>query len=181
MHNLMRSVTLERNRKMFDKYWVVYRDYVAARKTNKVQLQPWGRTFWSLEKAKATTRWDQDGHQTDVLWPRHHHDGEDVAAPPVVWAETPFGGAVGVQWWSKDRNCGWIIIKRKFFGFERLPKNEMAWRSEYLGNMAMEMYNKIELSKAHDGNKDQIRARHDVEKHEYKIFMAGFKFFCSIG
>jgi hypothetical protein len=77
---------------MFDRYVVVYGDWVAARREEKIKIEPWQRFYPSKEAAKEMISHFQDGHGTDVLWPRHYHDGDDVAAPPVVWADTPYGG-----------------------------------------------------------------------------------------
>jgi hypothetical protein len=133
---------------MFDRYVVVYGDWVAARREEKIKIEPWQRFYPSKEAAKEMISHFQDGHGTDVLWPRHYHDGDDVAAPPVVWADTPYGGAVGVQFWSKDRYCHWTIVKRELLGFKRLPMTEISYRSEYSGTMIMNMIWAIELSKA---------------------------------
>jgi hypothetical protein len=96
---------------MFNRYAVVYGDYVAARVKQVVQLKPWIKLFSSVNSAKAATVWTHNGHLTDVNdYHSYWHDEELL--PPVVWADTPYGGAVGLQWWSKDRYC-WVTLRRR--------------------------------------------------------------------
>jgi hypothetical protein len=160
---------------MFNRYAVVYGDYVTARVKQKIQLKPWIKLFSSVNAARAATVWTQDGRISDVNDDRSYwHDEEEKAIlPPVVWADTPCGGAVGLQWWSKDRYCWWIITERKFFGYHRLPLNEITLRSEQSTRMLRDMRFAIELARATDVDKKEILARHAAEMHEFDIYWMG--------
>lgn len=170
-----RRVPPEMENEMFKKYAITYGDYVANR-AQKIQIKPMIRKFWTIEAAKAATVFWHNGQDSDVnagcrsYW---HDKEEEAILPPVVWSNTAHG-AVGVQWWSKDRYAYWIIGDAGNF-FNLISMDERWGRSEHSGTVVMEIVFATELANAKDENKSQIRARHAIEKREMAAFMAGVK------
>jgi hypothetical protein len=160
---------------MFNRYAVTYGDYVANR-AQKIQIKPMIKKFSTIEVAKAATVFWHKGQDNDVnadcrsYW---HDKEEEAILPPVVWTNTAHG-AVGLQWWSKDRYAYWIIGDAGNL-FNHISMDERWDRSEHSATVMMDIVFATELAKVKDADKSQIRARHAIEKREMAAFMLGVK------